>query len=162
MIGEDEAASVPSKYMFLAGLDWRQRRGMVFAGWTDSAAKLAGEAYNHHIYTNCYRYKGRPLGHWGDGDSNLWNAGGVLHDLFGGQALAVLRCGSLNEDSGASSSWPNARLSAASLQWRKVFDRDFALTIALDHQELSQAWGSNGPQTWRDTQLRVQLDGWLH
>lgn len=161
MIGEDEAAHLPSKYMFLAGLDWRDRRGMVFAEWTDSTAKLAGVAYNHHIYTAGYRYKGRPLGHWADGDSNLWTAGGLLRDLFGGQALAVLRYGSLNR-SGANRSWPDARLSAASLQWRKLFDRDFALTIALDHQELSQTRPGGTRQSWRDTQLRVQLDGWLY
>ncbi len=159
MIGEDEAARLPSKYMFLVGLDWLHRRGMVFAEWTDSTAKVDGVAYSHHIYTDGYRYKGRPLGYWADGDSNLWSAGGLLHDLFGGQALAVLRYGSLNA-SGANATWPNARLSAASLQWRKAFDRDFAVTIALDHQQLSQARPGGEQQNWRDTQLRVQLDGW--
>ena len=134
---------------------------LVFAEWTDSTAKVAGIAYNHFIFTDGYRYKGRPLGYWADGDSNIWTVGGLLHHLFGGQALAVLRYGSLNT-SGDNPTWPNARLSSASLQWRRVFDRDFALTIALDHQQLSQSGSGGGPQNWRNTQLRVQLDGWLH
>jgi len=161
MIGDDEAANLPSKYMVLAGLDWRHRQGLAFAEWTDSTAKLAGVAYNHHIYTDGYRYEGRPLGHWADGDSKLWSAGGLLHDLFGGQALAVLRYGSLNA-SGANPSWPNARLSSASLQWRKVFEREFALTLALDHMRLSAAQPADAQDSWRDTQVRVQLDAWLH
>jgi hypothetical protein len=164
IIGEDsrpDDVPFPAKNMYLAGAEWRRDGAMAFVEWTDSTAKAAGVAYNHFIFTDGYRHRGRPLGHWADGDSNLWTVGGLLRQLFGGQALAVLRYGNLN-DSSANSTWPDARLSAASLQWRKVFDRDFALTIALDHQELSQSPGVGGPQKWRDTQVRVQLDGWLH
>jgi hypothetical protein len=161
MIGEDEAANLPSKYMYLAGMDWRHRAGLAYVEWTDSTAKLAGVAYNHHIYTDGYRHRGRPLGYWGDGDSNLWTVGGLLHDLFGGQALAVLRYGTLNE-SGANPTWPNSRLASVSLQWRKVFDRVFGLTVALDHVDLSRPRPGGGDDGGRDTQARVQLDAWLH
>jgi hypothetical protein len=161
MIGEDEAGNLPSKYMFLAGADWRRDGAMAFVEWTDSTASLAGVAYNHHIYTDGYRYKGRPLGHWADSDSNLWTAGGLLRDLFGGQALAVLRYGTLNEP-GSRSSWPTTRLASASLQWRKVIDREFALTLALEHVDLSRPRPGGGDDGWRNTQLRVQLDGWPH
>jgi hypothetical protein len=160
MIGEDEAANLPSKYMFLAGADWRHRDGMVFAEWTDSTAKLAGVAYNHHIFSDGYRYRGRPLGHWGDGDSNLWSVGGLLRDVAGGQALAVLRYGRLNQN-GVNPSWPDARFGSASLQWRTVLDRAFGLTLALDHVQLSPR-GAAGGETQRDTQLRIQFDAWLH
>jgi hypothetical protein len=161
MIGEDEAANLPSKYMYLAGVDWRHSGGLAYFEWTDSTAKLAGVAYNHHIYTDGYRHRGRPLGYWGDGDSNLWTAGGLLHELFTGQALAVLRYGTLN-DAGASPTWPRSRLASVSLQWRKVFDRVFGLTVALDHVELSGARPGGGDDSWRDTQVRVQFDAWLH
>jgi hypothetical protein len=144
--------------MYLAGADWRHPAGMAFLEWTDSMAKLAGVAYNHHIYTDGYRYRGRVLGHWADGDSSLWTVGGLLHDLAGGQALAVLRYGRLNE-AGINPSWPNARLGQVSLQWRTVFERVFGLTLALDHQRLS-AQGNAPSQS--DTQVRVQLDAWLH
>jgi len=63
MIGEDEAASLPSKYMYQAGASWRSTRAMAFVEWTDSTAGIPGVAYNHHIYTDGYRYRGRPLGH---------------------------------------------------------------------------------------------------
>ena len=163
LIGEDsrpDDVPLPAKNMVLAGADWRSGDALVFAEWTDSTAKAAGFAYNHFIYTDGYRYRGRPLGYWADGDSNIWTAGGLWRQLFGGQALAVLRHGSLNA-SAANALWPSARLSSASLQWRKVFERDFALTLALDHQALSQTRAGGVQQNWRNTQLRVQLDGWL-
>jgi len=121
----------------------------------------AGVAYNHPIYIDGYRHRGRPLGHWADGDSNLWTVGGLARELFGGQGLAVLRYGTLNE-SGASTTWPDSRLSSLSVQWRKLFDRVFALTLALDHVSQSWARPGGGDEHWRDTQLRVQFDAWLY
>ena len=58
-----------------------------------------------------------------------------------GVQQAVLRYGTLNE-SGASTTWQTSRLSSASLQWRKVFDRVFGLTLALDH--VNQTWTQSG------------------
>jgi Capsule assembly protein Wzi len=163
MIGEDEAANLPSKYMYLAGADWRRDGAMAFVEWTDSSAKLAGVAYNHHIYTDGYRYKGRPLGHWADGDSNLWTIGGLVPQLAGGQALAVLRYGTLN-DAGVSPTWPASRMVGASLQWRTVVDRVLGLTFAFDYLRLSDpATGDTSTRTTHDdAQLRVQLDWWLN
>jgi len=164
VIGEDgrpETSIVPAKNLVQAGAEWRRDDALVFAEWTDSTAGPAGIAYNHPIYTDGYRHRGRPLGHWGDGDSNLWAVGGLLRDLLGGQALAVLRYGTLNE-AGASTTWPTSRLSSASLQWRKVFDRVFGLTLALDHVNQSWAQPVGGDSNWRDTQLRVQFDAWLY
>ena len=162
LIGEDDRPDdlpFPAKNMVLAGAEWRGDGALAFVEWTDSSAEYAGVAYNHFIYTDGYRYKGRPLGHWADGDSNLWTVGGLLPELFGGQALAVLRYGTLNE-AGASPTWPNSRLSSASLQWRTVLDRVFGLTLALDHVNVSNT--RSGDDGWRDTQLRVQFDAWLH
>jgi hypothetical protein len=164
MIGEDsrpDDVPVPAKNMYQAGVEWRRGGALVFGEWTDSTAKAAGVAYNHFIYTDGYRYKGRPLGYWADGDSNLWTVGGLLPDLLGGQALAVLRYGTLN-DAGANPTWPASRLSMASLQWRKVFDRVFGLTLALDHVDLSRQNAAGGNDGWRDTQVRLQFDAWPH
>jgi len=163
MIGEDEAASLPSKYMFQAGVDWRYEGALAFAEWTDSTAKLAGVAYNHHIYTDGYRTQGRPLGHWGDGDSNLWTVGGLVPDLAGGHALAVLRYGTLN-DAGVNPTWPPSRLVGASLQWRTLIDRVLGLTFAFDYFRLSDRAPDSASTrpTQSDAQLRVQLDWWLN
>jgi hypothetical protein len=164
LIGEDsrpDNVPITAKNMYQAGAEWRSDDALVFAEWTDSTAERGGIAYNHFIYTDGYRHKGRPLGHWVDGDSNLWAVGGLLRDLFGGQTLAVLRYGTLN-DAGANPTWPASRLSSASLQWRKLFDRVFGLTLALDHVNQSWAQPVGGDSNWRDTQLRVQFDAWLH
>ena len=159
LIGEDsrpDDVPLPAKNMYMAGAEWRHDPGLAFVEWTDSMAKVAGVAYNHGIYTDGYRYKGRPLGYWGDGDSDLWSAGGLLRDVLGGQALAVLRHGRLNR-AGVNPTWPDARLRSASLQWRTVLDGSFGLTLALDHLQLD----GDGGDTQRDTQLRLQFDAWL-
>lgn len=163
LIGEDNRPSqvpFPAKNMYMAGAEWRRDGGLAFVEWTDSTAKSAGIAYNHFLYTDGYRYKGQPLGYWADGDSNVWAVGGLLPQVLGGQALAVLHYGALNE-AGANPSWPNSRLSSASLQWRTIFDRAFGLTLALDHIKVS-ATGASVIEGWRDTQLRVQFDAWLY
>ncbi len=161
MIGEDEAGSLPSKYMHQAGLDWRHGGGLVFLEWTDSTAGFAGVAYNHHIYTAGYRFKGRPLGHWADGDSNLWTVGTLLPDLLHGQALGVLRYGSLN-DAGVNPTWPSSRLFDASVQWRTVIDRVLGLSFALEYFRLSGlAAGTGGDASQSDTRVRLQLDWWF-
>ena len=125
--------------------------------------QAAGVAYNHHIYTDGYRHKGRPLGHWADGDSNLWTIGGLVPDLFGGQALAVLRYGTLN-DAGASPTWPDIaagqRLAAMAHSCSIACS---GLTLALDHVRSVRGRGPTvADDGWRDTQLRVQFDAWLH
>ncbi len=157
MIGEDEAASLPSKYMYLAGASWRHAQGLAFAEWADTTAKLAGVAYNHFLYTDGYRYKGRVLGHWADGDASIWTLGGLwqLGDL--GQALAVVRFGRLN-DAGASPSWPQADLLNASVQWRITLVPSLQLTLAADTLRLSSL--PNGADR-TDTQLRALLQWWL-
>ena len=164
LIGEDsrpDDVPVPAKNMYQAGAEWRGAGALAFVEWTDSKAKVDGIAYNHFIYTDGYRYKGRPLGYWADGDSNLWTAGGLLRDVLGGQALAVLRYGTLNE-ADVNPTWPSSRLANASLQWRRVFDRRFGLTLALDHLDLKQQRPASGDGSSRDTQVRVQFDAWLH
>lgn len=163
LIGEDSRPDdipLPAKNMVLAGAEWRRDGAMAFVEWTDTVAKALGTAYNHFIYTDGYRYQGQPLGHWADGDSNLWTVGGLMPDLFGGQGLAVLRHGTLNER-GANPTWPDARLSGASLQWRTVLDRVFGLTLALDHASIDRQ-GARAGVDYRDTQLRVQFDTWLY
>lgn len=162
LIGEDSRPDnipLPAKNLYLAGAEWRHQAGLAFVEWTDSTARLPGVAYNHHIFTDGYRYRGQPLGYWGDGDSDVWSVGGLVHQVLGGQALAVLRYGQLNQ-AGINPTWPNARLRAASLQWRTVLDRVFGLSVSLDHDRLGSIGAAAGG-TQSDTRLRVQFDAWL-
>lgn len=165
LIGEDSRPDdipLPAQNMYLAGADWRGDTAMAFVEWTDTLTEAAGAshlgvAYNHTIYSDGYRYKQRPLAYWGDGDTQVWSVGGLLRNALGGQALAVLRYGQLNQG-GVNTTWPDARLSGASLQWRTVLDRVFGLSFAVEHASLSP----RGPgAVQRDTQLRIQLEAWF-
>jgi Capsule assembly protein Wzi len=142
MIGEDEAANLPSKYMRLAGAEWRGAGAMAFAEWTDSTAKYAGVAYNHFIYTDGYRHKARPLGR-----------------VFGGQGLAVLRYGTLNR-AGVNPTWPASSLTSASAQWRTGLFETLRLSVALDVLRLGADPVLAAGMSRSDTQLRVQLEWW--
>jgi hypothetical protein len=153
-IGEDEAGHRPYKYMHLAGADWRHPHGVVFYEWTDTIATRTSIAYQHHIFTDGYRYKGLTLGHWADGDSMLWTLGGLLHDVAGGQGLAVLRYGELNQ-AGQNPIWPDARMVSTSLQWRRQWAGIFGLTLVLDHVDVRPR---DEADRQRDTQLRVQFE----
>lgn len=153
-IGEDEASHRPSRFMRLVGADWRHGNGVVFYEWTNTIAGRTGVAYQHHIFTDGYRYKGLPLGSWADGDSKLWSLGGLLNDVAGGQGLAVLRYGELNK-ADQNPTWPDARLVSASLQWRKDWADIFGLTFVLDHADLRLR---DSDDRERDTQVRVQFD----
>lgn len=159
MIGEDEAANLPSKYMYQLGASWRHRRGMFFIEWTDSTARDPGVAYNHVIYTDGFRSRGRPLGYWADGDSSVWTLGALWNTQAFGQGLAVIRSGRLN-DAGASPTWPNATLFGASLQWRTMLDLSVRLTLAADYLRLSDRPVAAGTGRDHDAQLRVQLEWW--
>ncbi len=159
MIGEDEAGSRPSKYMYLAGTSWRHAHGLAFVEWADTTAKLDGVAYNHFLYTDGYRYKGRVLGHWADGDASVWTLGGLWQAGTIGQALAVVRFGKLN-DADANPTWPQADLLNASLQWRMTVLPSLQLTLAADALRLSGMAGPGGAGNRTDTQLRLLLQWW--
>ncbi len=157
MIGEDESGRLPSKYMYLAGAEWRHAHGLVFAEWTDTVAGSPGVAYNHHVYTDGYRYRGSPLGHWADGDSQLWAFGALMPSLFGGEALAVLRVGKLNR-SGVNPTWPTADLVGGSLQWRTMIGPSLRLSVAVDAQRLSGDF--DDAVSRRSLDARLQVEGW--
>lgn len=154
-IGEDEAGNfnLPSKYMRQVGAEWRRDDRLLFVEYNDTTAKIDGVAYNHHIYTDGFRFNSRSLGHWADGDSKLWSVGALARRLWGGQGLAVLRHGVLN-DAGANAAWPQSRLSGGALQWRIALHQQVGLTLGVSHDRLALARGG----TDRDTQLRLQLD----
>jgi hypothetical protein len=87
-IGEDEAGSLPSKYLGLFGAetwgavqgwDWRAR-----VEYADTACDFVnsnpqfGCAYENSVYTSGYRFHGRPIGHAMDGDGETVGFGAVL------------------------------------------------------------------------------------
>ena len=63
--------------------------------------------YGHSIYSDGYRYRGRPIGHWADQDSQILSLGGILLSDDGIGWGGTLRTGKLNEDGIGTSSVSN-------------------------------------------------------
>jgi hypothetical protein len=109
LVGEDEDKFLPNCLMFQYGIEaWTNLEDStlrVFAEyadltsywWTDDP-RTRNITYGHHIYKDGYRYRGRPIGHWADQDSQILSVGGVLQKDNGIGWGATLRAGDLNED----------------------------------------------------------------
>lgn len=96
IIGEDESGGLPSRNMYLAGLEsafnsghWSHR--LMLEGATTVADRFHGGrfnyAYEHGIYRDGYRYEGRPLGAAFDNDSDSLTLSGE-HFRDNGQQLS--------------------------------------------------------------------------
>ncbi|MDH1406926.1 capsule assembly Wzi family protein [Acinetobacter johnsonii] len=83
-VGEDEAGLLPSKKMYLAGIDYSsQFKNMPFQLYTEWAdtrtnGEVQGISYNHHIYTDGYYQHGFPLGYAMGGDGQMYSLGGDI------------------------------------------------------------------------------------
>ena len=119
VVGEDEDNFFPNCLMFQYGIEGWKNLGSstmrVFAEyadltsywWTDDP-RTRNISYGHHIYSDGYRYRGRPIGHWADQDSQILSIGGVLQRDNGIGWGSILRTGNLNEDGGGQSSVSNS------------------------------------------------------
>ena len=83
-VGEDEAGLLPSKKIYLAGVDYssnfKTMPYQLYAEWADTTTNgsVDGISYNHHIYTNGYYQHGFPLGHAMGGDGKMVSVGGSI------------------------------------------------------------------------------------
>jgi hypothetical protein len=105
--GEDEDNFLPNSLLFQYGIEGWKNLGdatlRVFAEYADLTSywwtgdpRTRNITYGHHIYQEGYRYRGRPIGHWADQDSQILSLGGLLQrkDAIGWGA--TLRTGELN------------------------------------------------------------------
>ncbi|SCX97882.1 capsule assembly Wzi family protein [Thiohalorhabdus denitrificans] len=111
-IGEDEAGGLPTKWMAQAGLEtwgampvlsgtFRLYAEAVETSLYDSDQPnnvLFNTGYEHHVYQDGYRYRGRSLGHSADNDTTLTSLGGVFALSSGMTWHTVLRWGKINRD----------------------------------------------------------------
>jgi hypothetical protein len=109
VVGEDEDKFLPNALFFQYGVEtWKEFNDSslrLFAEfvdltsywWTDDP-NSRNVTYGHSIYHEGYRYRGRPIGHWGDQDSQILSIGGLLQKQDGIGWGATLRSGKLNED----------------------------------------------------------------
>lgn len=83
-VGEDESGLLPSRKMYLAGLDYSsQVKNMPFqlyTEWADTRTNgdVWGYSYNHHNYTDGYYQHGFPLAHAMGGDGQMYSLGGDI------------------------------------------------------------------------------------
>ena len=105
--GEDEDNFLPNSLMFQYGFEgWTKLNDSilrVFAEYADLTSywwtgdpRTRNITYNHHIYGEGYRYRGRPVGHWADQDSQIVSMGGILVNDEGTGWGSTLRFGELN------------------------------------------------------------------
>ena len=83
-VGEDEAGGLPSKNMYLAGVDYASsiydKPYQLYAEYADTrtSGEVLGFSYNHLNYTDGYYQQGYPLGHSLGGDAESVSVGGKL------------------------------------------------------------------------------------
>ena len=96
VVGEDEDKFLPNALMFQYGIEGWKNLGAQHYEFLPSMPTLlviGGQVirtrnitYGHHIFREGYRYRGRPIGHWADQDSQILSVGGLLqrNDREGG------------------------------------------------------------------------------
>ena len=118
LVGEDEDKFLPNCLMFHYGIEGWKNLGSstirVFAEYADLTSywwtndpRTHNISYGHHIYNDGYRYRGRPIGHWADQDSQILSIGGIYQRDNGIGWGTILRTGNLNEDGDGQSSVSN-------------------------------------------------------
>jgi len=116
--GEDEDKFLPNALFFQYGVEtwatlenstlrlFAEYADLTSTWWTDDP-RTNNITYGHHIYNDGFRYRGRPIGHWADQDSQILSLGGILLGNDGIGWGGTLRSGKLNEDGIGSSSVSN-------------------------------------------------------
>lgn len=119
VVGEDEDKFLPNALFFQYGIEawtvlenstlrfYSEYADLTSTWWTDDIHSR-DVTYGHSIYTDGYRYRGRPVGHWADQDSQILSLGGILLTDEGIGWGMTLRTGKLNEDGAGSSSVSNS------------------------------------------------------
>ena len=116
--GEDEDGFLPEALFFQYGIEgWAVLSNStlrVFVEYVDlTSYRRNGDpntrnvTYNHSRYQDGYRYKGRPVGHWADTDSQILSLGGLFQYNSGIGWGGVFRSGHLNEDNSGNNSVSN-------------------------------------------------------
>lgn len=157
-IGEDEANSMPSKYLGLMGTEawggWGERSWRAHLEYADTACAFYesppefGCAYNHSIYSDGYQYRDRSLGHALDGDSRQFAFGFQLVEADGRSWELSAQDARVNRRAAIavhSVSPVAANIRSADLAHRRVFlAGDLAVGLGYEERSLPSAPGSGG------------------
>lgn len=157
-VGEDEAGLLPSKKMYLAGVDYSSQFNnmpyQVYAEWVDTRTngETKGISYNHYIYQDGYYQHGFPLGHAMGGDGQMYSIGGDIRfdamNRLNGRAF-VAKVNQSNQS--INHAFPvNDELKGIDLTWTHQLRRDIPLKLS--------GWIADSDRNGKDSGVSVGLE----
>lgn len=135
--GEDEAGGLPSKKMYLAGVDYsssyQNMPFQLYTEWADTRTngKAQGITYNHSTYTDGFYQHGYPLAHAIGGDGQMISVGGDIRFDRMNRVNARMLFAKLNESNqGINYAFPEKdQLKALDLTWTHYLRPDIPLKL---------------------------------
>lgn len=157
-VGEDESGFLPSRKLYLAGLDYssslKNMPYQLYAEWADTRTNgdVLGYSYNHHQYTDGYYQHGFPLGHAIGGDGQMYSVGGdiridVMNRLSGRAMVAKVNQSNLK----INQAFPEKdEIKALDLTWTHYIKPEIPLKI--------NGWISDSDVHGRDTGASIGVE----
>ncbi|QGM28734.1 capsule assembly Wzi family protein [Acinetobacter towneri] len=135
--GEDEAGGLPSKKMYLAGVDYSSSYHnmpfQLYTEWADTRTNgtAQGITYNHSTYTDGFYQHGYPLAHAIGGDGQMISVGGDIRFDRMNRVNARMLFAKLNESNRATNqAFPEKdQLKALDLTWTHYLRPDIPLKL---------------------------------
>ena len=135
--GEDEAGGLPSKKMYLAGVDYsssyQNMPFQLYTEWADTRTngKAQGITYNHSTYTDGFYQHGYPLAHAIGGDGQMISVGGDIRFDRINRMNARILFAKLNESNRSTNyAFPEKdQLKALDLTWTHYLRPDIPLKL---------------------------------
>lgn len=157
-IGEDEAGGLPSKKMYLAGVDYsssfKNMPFQLYTEWADTRTNgdVRGISYNHHQYTDGYYQHGFPLGHAMGGDGEMYSVGGnIRFDQMNRVSGRVLFAKVNQSNLDINQAFPEKdEVKALDLTWSHYLRPDIPLKL--------NGWVSDSDVNGNDTGFSVAVD----
>lgn len=159
-VGEDEAGGLPSKKMYLAGVDYssvyKNLPFQLYAEWADTRTngEVRGVSYTHSTYTDGYYQHGYPLGHALGGDAQMVSIGGdirfdIMNRLSGRALVAKVN----QSERGAKNNLAFAQddeIKAVDLTWTHYMQPDIPLKL--------NGWLSDSDANGNDAGVSVGIE----
>lgn len=157
-VGEDEAGLLPSKKMYVAGMDYssnyKNMPFQLYTEWADTRTNgdVKGISYDHSIYKDGYYQHGFPLGHAMGGDGEMYSVGGnIRFDRMNRVSGRVLFAKVNQSNLDINQAFPKKdEVKALDLTWSHYLRPDIPLKL--------NGWVSDSDVHGNDTGLSVAVD----